>query len=123
MRYEHPLQLSREEILAGLSDEQLDSHDRTTLVLSAIYYLPTESAGDIFLDEFRRATGTYKRNLLNLFQTFYQILGTTYRYGDSLALLKSYRDEENSLEGEISYVISAVEELVLIFSRNASRSN
>ena len=54
MEYFRPKELTQEEINFKIKRVDLTDAERESLVISALYYTPTEFAGDLLLQEFKK---------------------------------------------------------------------
>ncbi len=102
--------------MAILEDGDTPPSQRIDAVLSAIFYGESlEFAGDVLINEFAQARYPEKMGLKNLFETFYQSCGTSYRIDDSIRLLEKYRENESTRSDEIGATIRALTEYREIF--------
>lgn len=106
MRYKTPEEKTETQILSVLSSTQSSGEERIQAVLSAIFYGKTvEFSGDILIQEFTEAQYYEKRWLKNLFSTFYGMCRVNYRIEESITLLQSYVEQEESCADETQAII------------------
>lgn len=119
MIYEAPTMRDLEEILNILAREDTPPNVRTSAVLSAVFYVPSEEfVAEILISEFSKAKYREKIDLKNLFETFHQMRGTSYRIDESIQLMREYEQSSPENADEIRATTDALIEFRTMFANS-----